>query len=38
MEEMRAGGVNTGGPRPFSMADRQNFANALDRLLAQRRA
>jgi uncharacterized protein YaiI (UPF0178 family) len=38
MEEMRAGGVNTGGPRPFSMADRQNFANALDRLLAQRQA
>lgn len=34
MDELRSGGVQTGGPPPFSMADRQNFANALDRLLA----
>lgn len=36
MDELRSGGVQTGGPPPFSMADRQAFANALDRLLAQR--
>jgi len=34
MDELRSGGVQTGGPPPFSMADRQAFANALDRLLA----
>ncbi|RZA29482.1 MAG: DUF188 domain-containing protein, partial [Proteobacteria bacterium] len=37
MEELRGSGVNTGGPPAFSQADRQNFANALDRELARRR-
>jgi uncharacterized protein YaiI (UPF0178 family) len=36
MEELRSGGVDTGGPPPFSQADRQRFANALDRELARR--
>lgn len=35
MEELRSGGVDTGGPSPFSQADRQQFANALDRHLAR---
>ena len=34
MDELRSSGVNTGGPPPFSQADRQSFANALDRLLS----
>ncbi|MES2261893.1 MAG: YaiI/YqxD family protein [Pseudomonadota bacterium] len=38
MEELRSGGVDTGGPAPFSQADRQNFANQLDRHLARVRA
>jgi uncharacterized protein YaiI (UPF0178 family) len=33
MEELRSGGVDTGGPAPFGNGDRQNFANALDRHL-----
>ncbi|MES2739615.1 MAG: YaiI/YqxD family protein [Pseudomonadota bacterium] len=33
MEELRGGGVETGGPAPFSQGDRQNFANQLDRHL-----
>jgi uncharacterized protein YaiI (UPF0178 family) len=37
MDELRASGVDTGGPAPFSHADRQSFANALDRLLLQLR-
>ena len=37
MEELRSGGVETGGPAAFSQADRQRFANALDRHLARRR-
>jgi uncharacterized protein YaiI (UPF0178 family) len=37
MEELRSGGVDTGGPSAFSQADRQQFANALDRHLARRR-
>ena len=37
MEELRGSGVDTGGPAAFSHADRQNFANALDRELARRR-
>ena len=37
MEEMRATGEVTGGPGPLTQADRQTFANALDRLLARRR-
>jgi uncharacterized protein YaiI (UPF0178 family) len=35
MEELRSGGVDTGGPPAFSHADRQNFANALDRHLVR---
>jgi uncharacterized protein YaiI (UPF0178 family) len=38
MEELRSGGVDTGGPAPFGQADRQRFGNALDRYLARRRA
>ena len=37
MEELRSSGVDTGGPPAFSHADRQNFANALDRELARSR-
>ncbi len=33
MDELRSGGVQTGGPAAFSKKDRENFANALDRLL-----
>jgi hypothetical protein len=35
MDELRSGGVDTGGPPPFGQADRQQFANALDRHLAR---
>jgi uncharacterized protein len=35
MEELRSAGVQTGGPAAFSQADRQAFANQLDRLLAR---
>ncbi len=35
MDELRGSGVNTGGPPALSQADRQAFANQLDRLLAQ---
>lgn len=35
MEELRGMGQVTGGPPPLGAADRQAFANALDRLLAQ---
>jgi len=35
MEELRSGGVETGGPPPFNQADRQQFANALDRHLSR---
>ncbi|NEX63726.1 YaiI/YqxD family protein [Noviherbaspirillum galbum] len=35
MEELRSSGVDTGGPAKFSHADRQKFANALDRELAR---
>ena len=37
MEELRGSGVDTGGPAAFSHADRQNFANTLDRELARSR-
>ena len=36
METLRNSGVETGGPPAFSQADRQSFANQLDRLLAKR--
>ena len=35
MEELRSAGVETGGPNTFSQADRQAFANQLDRFLAR---
>jgi uncharacterized protein YaiI (UPF0178 family) len=34
LEEMRASGMEGGGPSGFSQADRQAFANQLDRYLA----
>ena len=34
MDTLRSSGVDTGGPAPFSQADRQAFANQLDRMLA----
>ncbi|MET0091462.1 MAG: YaiI/YqxD family protein [Candidatus Thiodiazotropha sp.] len=37
MDTLRGSGIDTGGPPAFSHADRQAFANQLDRLLAQRR-
>ena len=36
MEEMRSTGEVRGGPAPLNHSDRMQFANALDRLLAQR--
>lgn len=35
MDELRASGVETGGPSAFSAADRQRFANALDGFLSR---
>ncbi len=35
METLRNSGVDTGGPASFNHADRQTFANQLDRLLAK---
>ena len=37
METLRNSGVETGGPSSLSAADRQAFANQLDRLLAKLR-
>lgn len=36
MEEMRSTGQASGGPPPLDNTDKQAFANALDRILAQR--
>jgi hypothetical protein len=36
MDQLRSSGVETGGPPAFSQADRQAFANQLDRLIARR--
>jgi len=35
MDTLRSSGVHTGGAPPISQADRQAFANNLDKLLAQ---
>jgi len=35
MDQLRGSGIQTGGPPPLSQADRQAFANQLDRLLAR---
>jgi uncharacterized protein YaiI (UPF0178 family) len=37
MDTLRSSGVETGGPTAFSTADRQNFANQLDRFLSKNR-
>jgi uncharacterized protein YaiI (UPF0178 family) len=34
---LRSSGVDTGGPPAFNQADRQSFANQLDRFIAARR-
>jgi uncharacterized protein YaiI (UPF0178 family) len=34
MDTLRSSGVDTGGPATLSQADRQAFANQLDRMLA----
>jgi uncharacterized protein YaiI (UPF0178 family) len=34
MDTLRGSGIQTGGPAPLGQADRQAFANQLDRLLA----
>lgn len=36
MDTMRSSGVQTGGPAPLNQADRQQFANHLDKWLMQR--
>jgi len=36
METMRASGVQSGGPASLNHGDRQQFANALDRVLAKK--
>jgi uncharacterized protein YaiI (UPF0178 family) len=36
MDNLRGSGIHTGGPPPLNQADRQAFANNLDRLLASR--
>jgi uncharacterized protein YaiI (UPF0178 family) len=38
MDNLRASGVETGGPASFSQADRQRFAGHLDRLIAKHSA
>ena len=34
MDELRGSGIQTGGPPPLSQSERREFANALDRFLA----
>ncbi len=33
MDELRSGGMETGGPSAFGVKDRERFANTLDRIL-----
>jgi len=35
METMRASGLQSGGPAPFSAKDREQFANQLDKLITR---
>ncbi len=35
MDTMRSSGIQGGGPSPLNQTDRRNFANELDKLLAQ---
>ncbi|HHF7347483.1 TPA: YaiI/YqxD family protein [Legionella feeleii] len=37
MEQLRSGGVNIGGPATYSAKEKASFANALDRILAQKK-
>ena len=37
MDTLRASGIESGGPPPFSQADRQAFAGQLDRLMASKK-
>ncbi len=37
MDDLRSAGVETGGPGGFNPQDKQKFANALDRYLAEHR-
>jgi uncharacterized protein YaiI (UPF0178 family) len=37
MDELRSSGVVTGGPSEFGQGNRKEFANALDRILSQRK-
>ena len=37
MDGIRGSGIETGGAKPFSPKDKQNFANAFDRALAKAR-
>lgn len=37
LDQLRGGGLTSGGPASFGLRDRQNFANGLDRWLAKRR-
>ncbi|MBS9778454.1 MAG: YaiI/YqxD family protein [Gammaproteobacteria bacterium] len=34
MENLRASGVDTGGPAPLNQTDRRNFANNLDKIIS----
>jgi hypothetical protein len=36
LDNLRGSGIHTGGPPPLNQADRQAFANHLDRLLSSR--
>ena len=36
LEELRDGGIISGGPAALALSDRQAFANQLDRFLAKR--
>ena len=35
MDSLRSSGVETGGPKPYGRQEKQDFANALDRLLTR---
>lgn len=35
MDDLRTGGMVTGGPRPYSNREKQDFTNQLDRLLTR---
>lgn len=36
MQELRDNGLNTGGPAPFGVKDKEKFANSLNRILTQK--